>query len=182
MKYLKLVALVVLFSWAGKASACKCANNSDKIDKPTDLKPYEFIALVKVGKPDTLAAGNDGRSTMKWNINIIEKFKGQDITAIADRPYFTSCNIGLQTGDEWLLFGKIVDGQLSIVACDRNTPYKRINGEHHWRSPFGTSLLDRLRSLYPPEKGTLPPPRRERKNSVLVDTVAVVNDRTGKYK
>jgi hypothetical protein len=177
MKYLKLAALVVLFSWAGKASACKCAGNNDKIDKPTDLKPYEFIALVKVGQLDTVAAGNDGRSTMKWNISIIEKFKGQDITAIVDKPYFTSCNIGLQTGDEWLLFGKIVDGQLSIVACDRNTPYKRINGAHHWRAEYSTSILARLRSLYPPEKATLPPPRRERTNPVQSDTVAVVDDR-----
>lgn len=170
--------MVILFSWAGKASACKCASNNDKIDKPTDLKPYEFIALVKVGQLDTVATGNDGRNTMKWNINIIEKFKGQDITAIVDRPYFTSCNIGLQTGDEWLLFGKIVDGQLSIVACDRNTPYKRVNEAAHWRSPFGAPLLDRLRSLYPPVKATLPPPRRERKNSVLSDTVAVADDRS----
>jgi hypothetical protein len=182
MRYLKLAVLVVLFSWAGKASACKCAGNSDKIDKPTDLKPYEFIALVKVGKLDTLTSGNGGHSTMKWNFNIIEKFKGQDITAIVDRPYFTSCNIGLQTGDEWLIFGKIVDGQLSIVACDRNTPYKRVNRAYHWRAEYGESMLDRLRSLYPPEKATLPPPRRERKNSALVDTVAVMDDRPGKHK
>lgn len=171
MKYLKLAALVVLFSWAGVANACKCAEQYDKIENIRSLERYEFIALVKIGKLDTTAFGYGQGDMRVWHFEIIEKFIGKDYTTVWDQPFPTSCNIGIQTGDEWILFALKENNGIKIVACDRNTPYKRINEAAHWRSPFGTSMLARLQSLYPPLKATLPPPPRKSKQAVHVDDI-----------
>lgn len=146
MKYLKLAVLVVFLLWAGKTSACKCAPPPEQIKNVKELAQYDFIAHVKMGELTV----NADSSTGQWAIQVVEKFKGGDLSDVYDRGFNTDCRLSFKPGDEWLLFGKYIDGKLVIFRCDRSMPYRLVDGRNaivnnHQK---GDRMLVHLRELY----------------------------------
>jgi len=145
----KILAILILASFIGQTSnACTCAA-SLKVDSLAQMKQYSFIAHVRITddhifrKPE----GND-KTIGQLSFEIVELFKGEKINKILEYSKDTSCDIGVSTGEEWILFGKMVDEKLSIVACDRNKRYKKINEQRDWKYGRGLNELNQLRKLY----------------------------------
>ncbi|REA63741.1 hypothetical protein DSL64_04730 [Dyadobacter luteus] len=131
------------------ASACSCVNNIRDLESTSQLDPYEFVALVKITddqvyKESTTA---DYRSIGLLGIKIIELFKGVSVDKIFEGDIQTSCDMGIEKGQEWMFFGKKIDGKLTVIPCDRNAKYKDLNGFREWRS-LGYTDLHALRKIY----------------------------------
>ncbi|KQS32902.1 toxin-antitoxin system YwqK family antitoxin [Dyadobacter sp. Leaf189] len=129
--------------------ACSCINDFKRIKSVEDLKDYEFVALVKVTS-ETINPPADStpfRNAM-LGFSIIEKFKGKDIANVIESNVQSSCDMGIEVGDEWVIFAKTDNGKLKISACDRDVRYRDKAGVRDWHYKRGIQELEDLRQLY----------------------------------
>lgn len=148
IKILTLVLGMVLFGQ--DLNACRCSDPFLKIDSLSQLKEYDFIAYVKILDDQNYKnpSKNDYRTIGLLTINVIELFKGNAVDQVLEYSKNSSCDIGVSLGEEWILFGKIIDGKIGIVACDRNERYKESNELRDWKYGDGFYELRQLRKLY----------------------------------
>jgi antitoxin component YwqK of YwqJK toxin-antitoxin module len=120
------------------------------IDSLSQLKKYDFIALVKITDDQDYKkpTENDYESIGKLTITIIELFKGKKTNIILEYSKYSSCDMGIDKGEEWVLFGRLVNGNIKIDACDRNMQYKEVNETRDWEYGRGFYELRQLRKLY----------------------------------
>ncbi len=130
-----------------------CWNSSKlEIDSFSQLEDYDFIAHVKiVDTPECIYSLEEEYKS--HIIEIIELFKGDSINQILDysissNDIWSNVDIGISKDEEWILFGKTIDGKISIIGCDRNKRYKKSDGLRNWRGNTGLFELHRLRELY----------------------------------
>jgi antitoxin component YwqK of YwqJK toxin-antitoxin module len=147
MKPLALIILLI-FIIPFTSTACSCLNFF-KWDKLSDFDQYEFIALVKIIDSDD----HPENSTLielegRLKIKIIELFKGKAINTIIESDKNTSCDMGIQTGEEWILYGLRYKKDLYIQACDRNRTYKEADELIDWHYADGIDELNALRKLF----------------------------------
>jgi len=149
-QYLKIIMALILTSFFGQTSnACYCENNW-KIDSLPQMKEYDFISHVKIIDDQIFKrpSKNDISAIGLLTFEILELFKGEKINTIFELSKNTSCDIGVSNGEEWILFGKTINGKISIQACDRNQRYRKIDGQRDWKYGSGFYELQRLRNLY----------------------------------
>ncbi len=130
--------------------ACVCGEYYTSIDSLSQLKHYDFIAHVKItDDQDYNTAPENGIGTIgQLTFQIIELFKGQQVDKILEYSKKTSCDMGISKGEEWILFGSMRDGKLSIGSCSRNVKYKGVDGLRDWKYDRGLLQLRQLRALY----------------------------------
>lgn len=136
------------------AIACVCMRGYERIKSADELTGYAFIALVKITS-ETVNPFSDSTQfrTAKLGFKVIEKFKGKDIRELVEYDIQSSCDMGIEAGDEWVLFATERDGKVSISACNRNVRYRDKNGVRDWHFKRGIEELEDLRKLYDrPEK------------------------------
>lgn len=145
---LTFVLATVLFGQ--KVNACSCVEPFLRIDSLSQLKEYDFIAHVKIlDDEDYKKPTKDDYETIgKLTIEILELFKGYEVSHILEYSKNSSCDIGISEGEEWILFGKRTDDEITIVACDRNEKYKESNELRDWKYGSGFDELRQLRKLY----------------------------------
>lgn len=129
--------------------ACMCINDFQRIKTLEDLKTYEFVALVKitsetVNPPSDTTSFRDARLGFK----IIEKFKGKDIVEMIERDVQSSCDMGIEVGDEWVLFATTYKEKVLVSACNRNVRYRAKDGVRDWHFKRGMEEVEDLRTLY----------------------------------
>lgn len=90
-------------------------------------------------------------------IEVVELFKGKEIKLVTDPSVNTSCMLSVTTGEEWLLFGRIVNGKMTVGRCDYTMRYRESSGQRDWRGFGGVKQLQALRSIYWHILKTLPP-------------------------
>lgn len=128
--------------------ACSCLTDFKRIKSMDDLKTYEFVALVKVTSETVNPFTDTTRfRTAKLGFKIIEKFKGKDIRELTEFDIQSSCEMGIEVGDDWLLFAMVRDGQVSVAACGRNVRYRDKDGVRDWHFKRGIEELEDLRKL-----------------------------------
>jgi len=153
IKILTLVLGTVLFGQ--KTQACICSDPFLRIDSLPQLKEYDFIAYVKILDDQDFKkpSKNDYETIGQLTIKILELFKGNKIGQVLEYSKNSSCDIGISRGEEWILFGKTINGRIAILACDRNEKYKESNELRDWKYEYGFYELRQLRKLYQhPEK------------------------------
>lgn len=129
--------------------ACSCIGGFKRIKSADDLTHYEFVALVKVTSESVNPFSDSTQfRTAALSFKIIEKFKGKDIHELTEYDIQSSCEMGIEVGDEWLLFAMVRDGQVSVAACNRNVRYRDKNGVRDWHFKRGIEELEDLRKLY----------------------------------
>lgn len=118
-----LLLSAISLSFNPAAIACRCSFSETEIDSAV-VKSYVFIALATItdvqdDKKPLEGAGNTlvGQLT----IHIKELFKGDPVDQLFERDKNTSCDLGISTGEEWVLFGKLIRGNLII-----NREYSRL--------------------------------------------------------
>jgi hypothetical protein len=142
--------LIVVAAGFSTARACRCMALPDTIKDQKDLKEYSFIAHIKFGAMQELKDSSLG-SAASWSLKIIELFKGSDtVTQVFERLRFTSCNMHILEGEEWLIFAQLKDGKLNINRCSRSSKYKTAGGSLELQWGNNAYTLRRLRELYKP--------------------------------
>ena len=124
------------------------------IDSLPQLKKYDFIALVKIIDDQDLEKPPINIQTVgSLTIKTIELFKGERVDKILEYSKNSTCDIGISKDEEWILFGEIKNGKISVDVMSRNIRYKKNNGVRDWRNQTGFYELKQLRKLYhhPPE-------------------------------
>jgi antitoxin component YwqK of YwqJK toxin-antitoxin module len=142
-----ILFLILISSY--QVNACSCVVDFERIKSFDDLKSYEFVALVKVtsetiNPPSPSTHFQDAILGFK----IIEQFKGKEIDEIIEKDVLSSCDMGINIGDEWVLFATHYNGKLNISACNRNVQYLDRNGVRDWHFKRGIQELEDLRLLY----------------------------------
>lgn len=148
-KYLFLTFALILQYIPTTMMACICMNHFQRIKSLDDLKGYEFVALVKITSETVHPYSDTSRfREATLGFNIIEKFKGKDIGELIERDVLSSCDMGINVGDEWILFATVYEEKLLIFACDRNVRYRDKDGVLDWHYKRGMQELEDLRKLY----------------------------------
>jgi antitoxin component YwqK of YwqJK toxin-antitoxin module len=149
LKTLCIILLLMPGCACPEALACSCINDFKRIKSMDDLSTYEFVALVKVtSEAVNPFSDTTGFRTAKLGFKTIEKFRGKDVRELTEFDIQSSCDMGIEVGDEWVLFATIRDGQLSIAACSRNVRYRDKDGVRDWHFKRGMEELEDLRKLY----------------------------------
>lgn len=155
-----LILGVFLFGQDTKASCGEIFT----IDSLPQLKEYDFIAHVKILNEHVKTSPNCMEmATGIITIEIIELFKGKEsINQIIVPNYPCRCinnngeeifmssstSITLSKGEEWILFGRNINGEMTIRYCDRNQIYRETEGLRDWKYDYGFRELRKLRKLY----------------------------------
>ena len=142
-----LVLVALLFGLETKASCWHLLT----IDSLPQLKKYEFIAHVKILDEQDYKNPSieDNTGTMGLlTIKIIELFKGDSITQVVEYDRNSTTSIGVSKGEEWILFGRNINGMITIIGCDRNKRYKTNTELRDWKYGKGFRELRKLRELY----------------------------------
>lgn len=121
------------------------------IDSLSQLKEYDFIAHVKIVDEQDYKNPSKKDNFVSMGlltIKIIELFKGDSITQVLEYDRHTSNSIGVSKDEEWILFGKNINGKITIRGCDRDQRYKKADGLRDWKYNYGFRELRKLRELY----------------------------------
>jgi antitoxin component YwqK of YwqJK toxin-antitoxin module len=147
MRPLALTIFTIGISFSSKACGCMPPRLLDSL---AQLAEYSFIAHVKIiDDQDYKGQDKDNIGDIGLlTIQIIELFKGDSITQILEYSKRTSCDMGISKGEEWILFGRSLNGKIVVGACDRDACYKRKTGERDWQYWQGFHELITLRELY----------------------------------
>ncbi len=104
--------------------ACVCAFTGDfSIEK---MNEYDYVALVKVGKLIPPIEKKDDESIQRYfeaEVTEIDRFKGGPISKLKvfgghrSFNYHTSCDLGIDPGEEWIIFGKKLNDEIEINFC-----------------------------------------------------------------
>jgi antitoxin component YwqK of YwqJK toxin-antitoxin module len=133
------------------SKACICGGYYNTFKTLDDTKGIDFIALVKVvGEQDyQKEIQNPFDATIGLlNIEIIELFKGEKIDKIFEYSKRTSCDMGVSVGEEWIMLGRYVNGQMYVHLCGGNEKYKEANEFRNWQYKSGFGMLNDLRKVY----------------------------------
>lgn len=143
-KYLLLLLLLPL----SNAIAC-CFGITKPFKSLDDLKEYDFIAHVKIiNDYDSKIGQKEYISTDKLTIKILELYKGNPVTTIIETNKNSCVDIGIETGHEWVLFGRLENGKITLGACDFNVRYRKATGVRDWRHESGFKEIRKLRELF----------------------------------
>lgn len=146
----KFLPILLFLLYHTFAQACICGEQPFTLDSLSELEKYDFIALVKIKGETPQEDPEQGIYAHLLDIEIIEHFKGASFGKILEYNVRSSCELGIEVGEEWILFAlKNKDGEPSVGACERNLQYKDVNGQryNHYYSR-GVYALQKLRNLY----------------------------------
>lgn len=152
-----LLFSVLLFSAIVESSACFCDLKPAYRTKE-DLIEYDFIALVRILRIDSITSGISSKSPIhKSKFEIIERFKGEIVSEVlVDGGHYllkgikTSCDFNENAGEEWVIFA-YADKQtkkLTTHYCTRTFRYKEKDGYRYKGYGDENARLDRLKILF----------------------------------
>lgn len=150
-QYIRMITLMIIsMLFMQNLNASWCFLRPAKIDSLAQLKKYDFIALVKIVDDQDLKneTANNFQVVGLLTIEIIELFKGDKIDKLLEYSKNSNCEIGISKGDEWIVFGEMKNGKMSVDAPARNIRYKNNNEVRDWRNQKDFYELKQLRKLY----------------------------------
>jgi antitoxin component YwqK of YwqJK toxin-antitoxin module len=163
MKHI-FTTLLILGAFLMGQDTKACCGEIFTIDSLPQLEEYDFIAHVKILNEYVKNSPNcTEMATGIITVEIIELFKGKEsINQIFVPNYPCRCinkdgeeifmnsstSITLSKGEEWILFGRNLNGKMTIRYCDRNQIYRKSDGLRDWQYDYGFRELRKLKELY----------------------------------
>ncbi|MBI1306792.1 MAG: hypothetical protein GC181_09275 [Bacteroidetes bacterium] len=127
-------------------TACTCVPFPTYRVDTTELKEYDFIAHVLITNANS---DTNNISDKIATIQILELFKGSNVSSIREEGKNSFCKVGFLDGEEWVVFCKIYNGELYQSICDRYVQIRESDGT----KKYGADHLSVLREYYHhPEK------------------------------
>jgi len=119
------------------------------MDSIHHFNEYSFIAHAKIInakliEPDMTEFGREVLLT----IRIVELFKGESVRNIIEFGKNTSCEIGMAIGEEWIIFGKTVDGNITVGACNPTNRYRDVAGSRIDYFGWSNQALFKLKKIF----------------------------------
>jgi antitoxin component YwqK of YwqJK toxin-antitoxin module len=151
MRFLFLILLIIS---SASVSACGCWDYNRDMSRA--YKEYAFIAHVKIIKKaslninDTSLISDKDRidSYRKVSVEIIELYKGTSNITILERGVGSSCDMGIQENQEWILFGNYVNKEfVGVGYCNTWFILKNAIGERQWIYDGGVQAAKELRKF-----------------------------------
>ena len=161
IKWQIVAAFLALALSIPRAYGCSCTS-PEKLDD-YEIEKYAHISLAKIKriKPSYKAQhGNRGGDIYHMiDIQAIELFKGPDLKELFVRggnselesEIRTSCDIGMQSGEVWLLLVEKIGGLMKVQFCTDSRRFKRKDGIRILDDPFVSHNLRFLRGHYFPK-------------------------------
>lgn len=153
-KFLLLIGFLMI--QIGPALACKCFSSPNFSVK--EVSNYDYVAWIKVKgiKPSqTKTAERNFQQNYNWaEIEELHRFKGTALEKLKVRGghrelgFRTSCDFGMEVGEEWLLFANELNGDLMVEACSRSEKYRDKDGFRDWFTGRGITILTLLDSAF----------------------------------
>jgi len=140
---------------ASSSFACVCSNY--KFDSLEEIDQYKFIGLVRIDSLFLLPSDTlDRRISHQVRFSILELYRGDSLTQLEvsgsnhnlkiDR--WTSCDMGLNLGDEWILFAyETPDSTLQTGYCTFSKRYRTRNGLRDWHYRRGFKEIEQVKNL-----------------------------------
>lgn len=143
--------LIVLlyFAFAKQAHACSCTsywNTKEKIENSN------YVALVKV--IDIVSANT--RKYHKIKVTELILYKGKSVSEIIvaggsraiDSTYWSSCDLGIENGQEWIIYGHKKGDDIEIGFCSDPMFYKNKDGYRDLNLGFKIKELNEVNSYF----------------------------------
>nr|WP_287938500.1 hypothetical protein [Algoriphagus sp.] len=123
-----------------------------------EVESYDYVAWVKVkGRKPSESKGEvrTYEERFHWaEIEELHRFKGNSTKELKirgghrDLGFVTSCDLGMEVGEEWVLFAKESNGEFMVGACSRSEKYRENDGFRDWGSERGIRMLSVLDSAF----------------------------------
>jgi hypothetical protein len=137
--------------------ACRC-NWTLKLE-PKEIESYDYIALIKVLEilPNDLRPDSIGRRVGPSHKIVVEEithYKGPVTKEIIVRgghikfKTYTSCDMYIDKGDEWVIFGNLTEGFIRTGVCTKSKRYKNPDGFRDWKYRSAQDVIDVLDDYY----------------------------------
>jgi len=131
--------------------ACECAVqlNSAIEKKVTDA---DYVALIKVQK----IMPNKSKDDYIINVEEIKLYKGNSVKDIIvyggnwnlHNNYATSCDLGINENEEWIIFGKKINNEIRIGFCSHSIKYKDADGYRNWMNQYPFKTIEELNTYF----------------------------------
>jgi antitoxin component YwqK of YwqJK toxin-antitoxin module len=150
MRLLKITLLLFLGLLYKSSFACTCIAERERPMQIGDLEMFGFVAHVRVISEREIKSQNSGElpSQSLLAIDVVEQFKGNKFSQIIENDINSSCDMGVDAGEEWVVFATLVNDRPVISACQRNIQFKAKDGKRDWQFQRGFWELNELRALY----------------------------------
>jgi hypothetical protein len=140
---LRLIRLFILLGLGVVSLACDCPV-LEPLSNLEQLEDYDFIAHIKITSDSSYKVmvdydfrNEDGSPLLiekeigVFTFSVIQKYKGETPEFIYDYLRDSSCDLGIEKGEEWLLFGSKLDGKMSFGACGYTTEFRDVQNSSY---------------------------------------------------
>lgn len=144
------LSIILAFLSFTPASACRC----DLITSTTieNIQNANYISLIKV--KNILSAGS--REYFKIIIDELVLYEGNSTNEILvtganksiDSTYWTSCDLGIEINDEWLIYSNESSGKTWLLPCSKSFRYKDKYGYRDFMDGNKTKTLNEINNYF----------------------------------
>lgn len=153
--FFKITLILCLLFISIKGYACHCALKGEFTIKEVDN--FDYVALVKINNTSPMDTTGGISHERPWfftaEIQELQVFKGSSVTSLKiiqgkrKFGYFTSCDQGIDTGEEWLIFGNLNNDQIEVNSCTPTSQFKIAGGGMDWQYDRTLKKIKILESL-----------------------------------
>ena len=144
-----LVSLLFSCAFTKQLSACSCSNYWNTKEK---IESANYVALVKV--IDVVSANKLDYYKIKVTEQIL--YKGNSVSEILvaggsralDSTKWSSCDLGIEKGQEWIIYGHKKGDDIEIGFCSDPMLYKNKDGYRNLNLGFKIKELNEVNSYF----------------------------------
>ncbi|GAB3166398.1 hypothetical protein [Telluribacter humicola] len=153
---MRLLSVILLIFLSSYSLACDCDDQGELSQQ--DIEQNDYIALVRI-KEIIPAKAEDLRTTNKtyYYAIVVEElthYKGDRVSEIVvaggNKKFgtWTSCDFGMNEGQEWVIFGNYYKRKPFVGLCGRTVRYKDERGFRDWQFQRGFKELTFLDTFF----------------------------------
>jgi antitoxin component YwqK of YwqJK toxin-antitoxin module len=140
---------LLCLSLTNPVAACRCDISLSVIE---NIEKVSYVALVRV--KNILSIGS--QDFHKIVVEELVLYKGHSTSEIlvsggnkmADPNYYTSCDLGMELNDQWVIFGIESEGKIETFACAHTFRYKDKNGYRDFMGGYQIKMLNELNKYF----------------------------------
>ncbi len=147
MRIILRILFIILL--ATPVAACKC---DISLSTSANIESVSYVALVKVKNILSI----NSKDYYKIVVEELILYKGSSTSEIlvaggnpaVDPNSWTSCDLGIEINDEWLIYGNELDGKIHTSLCSHSFPYKDKNGYRDLMGAYKIKTLNEINTYF----------------------------------
>lgn len=132
-----IVFFLILLGLSTPSIACRCLYPGDF--KVEEVEKYDYVGLVRIKSllPPDIEITKENRSNIHHWAEVEELIGYKGILPGRLKIYggnkkfnfHTSCDLGIDEGEEWVIFAKFSGDSLLVSPCKRTTRFRDVDGK-----------------------------------------------------